>query len=106
MDAAPFAEIVRRLAKAYGPLKVPEGGPPLDELVLTILSQHTSDANAERAFHALRAAFPTWEGVLAAHEAAVADAGVVPAAARSPREAGGAEPGAAADDPERPGRHR
>ena len=72
MDAAPFAEIVRRLAKAYGPLKVPEGGPPLDELVLTILSQHTSDLNAERAFTALRARFPSWEAVLGTREAALA----------------------------------
>ena len=72
MDAAPYAEIVRRLAKAYGPLRVPEGGLPLDELVLTILSQHTSDLNAERAFTALRGRFPTWEAVLGAREATLA----------------------------------
>lgn len=67
-------EIVRRLRKTYGPLRAPRAEDPLVELVWTILSQHTSDANAERAFHALRAAFPTWEAVLAAREAAVADA--------------------------------
>lgn len=67
-------EIVRRLRKAYGPLRTPRAEDPLVELVWTILSQHTSDANAERAFHALRAAFPTWGSVLAAREAAVADA--------------------------------
>jgi len=36
---------------------------PLDELVGTILSQHTSDVNSERAFTALRATFPSWEAV-------------------------------------------
>lgn len=35
--------------------------PPLDELVSTILSQNTNDANRDRAFQALRRAFPTWE---------------------------------------------
>lgn len=38
-----------------------------------MLSQHTSDLNSERAFHALRGAFPTWEDVVAARSAAVAD---------------------------------
>ena len=37
--------------------------PPLDQLISTILSQNTNDANSERAFQALRAAFPTWEQV-------------------------------------------
>jgi endonuclease-3 len=43
-------------------------------LVLTVLSQHTSDRNAERAFADLRAAYPTWQAVVAAPERAVADA--------------------------------
>jgi len=37
--------------------------PALDELVLTILSQNTSDVNSERAFDLLCAALPTWEAV-------------------------------------------
>jgi endonuclease-3 len=37
--------------------------PPLDELVSTILSQNTNDLNRDRAFQALRIAFPTWEEV-------------------------------------------
>jgi endonuclease-3 len=37
--------------------------PPLDELVSTILSQNTNDANRDRAFKALRRQFPTWEAV-------------------------------------------
>jgi endonuclease-3 len=37
--------------------------PALDELVSTILSQNTNDTNRDRAFAALRRAFPTWEQV-------------------------------------------
>jgi endonuclease-3 len=37
--------------------------PALDELVSTILSQNTNDANRDRAFIALRERFPTWEEV-------------------------------------------
>jgi endonuclease-3 len=37
--------------------------PAIDELVSTILSQNTSDSNRDRAFAALRHAFPTWEQV-------------------------------------------
>jgi endonuclease-3 len=37
--------------------------PAVDELVSTILSQNTNDTNRDRAFEALRRAFPTWEAV-------------------------------------------
>jgi endonuclease-3 len=46
---------------------------PLDELVLTVLSQHTSDLNAERAFADLRRALPTWEEVVGLPAPALAD---------------------------------
>lgn len=62
-----------RLAKAFGPLQPPRATDPLDELILTVLSQHTSDLNAERAFGALRAAFPSWQQVVEAPSSAVAD---------------------------------
>ena len=39
---------------------------PLDDLVRTILSQNTTDANRDRAFGDLRAALPTWEDVMSA----------------------------------------
>lgn len=39
---------------------------PLDTLVITILSQATSDSNCRRAFLELRSRFPSWEEVLAA----------------------------------------
>jgi len=39
---------------------------PLDELILTILSQSTSDANCYRGWEALRERYRDWEAVLAA----------------------------------------
>jgi len=45
--------------------------PPVDELVSTILSQNTNDTNRDRAFAALRRAFPTWEAVRDAPKTAV-----------------------------------
>jgi endonuclease-3 len=59
-------EIVVRLEEAYG---LPEWRPhhdPVSELVLTILSQNTSDANSGRAFVRLLEAFPTWDAVAVA----------------------------------------
>lgn len=41
---------------------------------MTVLSQHTSDLNADRAFRSLRAAFPTWDELARARPDAVADA--------------------------------
>jgi len=66
--------ITGRLERRYGELVPPRASDPLDELILTVLSQHTSDVNADRAFTSLRAAYPTWEAVAAAPEADVADA--------------------------------
>jgi endonuclease-3 len=67
--------IANRLAKRFGPLEPPRAVDPLDELVLTVLSQHTSDLNAGRAFDDLRRAFPLgWQQVVDAPAEAVADA--------------------------------
>jgi endonuclease-3 len=54
--------IHKTLLKAYGE---PERSPldAVSELVCTILSQNTNDANRDRAYTALRARFPTWEQV-------------------------------------------
>lgn len=69
---------VRRVAtlldQCYGPRRWRSHGDPIDELVATILSQHTSDLNTERAFASLRARFPAWENVIEAPTEAVADA--------------------------------
>ena len=62
------AEIVDRLSQLYGePVWRPHGD-PMSELVLTILSQNTSDANSGRAFMCVRSRFHTWEDLLAADQ--------------------------------------
>ncbi len=66
--------IADRLDRVYGPRRWQPHLPPLDELVMTVLSQHTSDANTARAFQSLRSRFPTWEAVRRAPTSAVADA--------------------------------
>ena len=64
----------RRLARRFGPLEPPRRWDPVEELVLTILSQNTSDLNSDRAFAALRDRFPTWEALAAARPRDVASA--------------------------------
>ena len=44
---------------------------PMDELIYTVLSQHTSDLNTDRTFADLRAAFPTWKEVIDAPTEAI-----------------------------------
>jgi endonuclease III len=66
--------VLNRLRKRYGELLPPRRSDPLEELILTVLSQHTSDVNAERAYERLRAAFPTWEDVVNAPSGRVAEA--------------------------------
>jgi endonuclease III len=55
--------IYQRLLAFFGSPDWGNPMPPLDELVSTILSQNTNDANRDRAYHALRQRFPTWEAV-------------------------------------------
>ena len=55
--------IHQRLLTVYGSPDWRNPLPPLDELVSTILSQNTNDANRDRAFQTLRRQFPTWEAV-------------------------------------------
>lgn len=74
VDRRRVRAIHRRLERHFGELLPPRRSDPLEELVLTVLSQHTSDLNADRAFRSLRAAFPTWEAVLGARPGEVADA--------------------------------
>lgn len=74
LSPATIREIHRRLRKRFGPLDPPRGWDPLEELVLTVLSQNTSDVNSGRAYRALRERYPTWEEVAAADPAELADA--------------------------------
>lgn len=64
----------RRLLAAYGHAVWRKPLPPLDELISTILSQNTNDANRDRAFESLRERFPTWEAVRDAKLTKVVDA--------------------------------
>ena len=63
--------IHRKLLEFYGPPTWRSPLPALDELVSTVLSQNTNDANRDRAFAALRRRFPTWEQVRDAEAAEV-----------------------------------
>ena len=53
---------------------------PISELVLTILTQNTADVNAERAFEALRARYPSAGDVPVQHHRGGSDPGGDPAA--------------------------
>ena len=48
--------------------------PIIDEIVATVLSQHTSDINSERTFAQLKDRFPSWEQVAGAPPDLLADA--------------------------------
>jgi endonuclease III len=67
-------EVHRRLRAAHGAFVPKPVLQPLDEVVATVLSQHTSDINSERAFAQLKQRFPGWEQVAAAPVEQVADA--------------------------------
>lgn len=57
-----------RLREMYGrPVNLPHRK-PIDSLILTVLSQATSDLNRDRAFAGLTASFPSWEQVRDAPE--------------------------------------
>ena len=58
----------------YGPPVAPPHGAPLDELILTVLSQSTSDRNRDVAFLRLRERFEDWAAVRDAPRQAVEDA--------------------------------
>ncbi|MBC8143571.1 MAG: endonuclease III [Armatimonadetes bacterium] len=68
------AWVCDRLDDEYGTLQWRSHGEPLGALVMTILSQHTSDKNSERAYDNLREAFPTWDEVRVAETLEIADA--------------------------------
>ncbi len=55
-----------RLLELHGEPKPVRALPPLDELVLTILSQNTTDRNRDRAWGRLRQRYPDWQSIAAA----------------------------------------
>jgi len=60
---AHLAQVYEVLMATYGQPAWAADHDPLGGLVGTILSQHTSDINSERAYQQLMAMFPTWEEV-------------------------------------------
>tara|TARA_B100001750_G_C15463358_1_gene575623 strand:- start:170 stop:865 length:696 start_codon:yes stop_codon:yes gene_type:complete len=74
----PPAAAQRRAVEVLALLQKQQGVPtwfqrydPVTELVFTILSQHTSDVNSERAGHILKATFPSWDAIADADPAEV-----------------------------------
>jgi len=88
-DARPnglISLVNRRLVDSLGlPMRRPHRC-PLDELILTILSQNTTDINSLAAFERLRSRFPDWELLLSADYrevlSAIKTAGLGPTKAR------------------------
>jgi endonuclease-3 len=60
---AHIREIHRRLKRAHGPLEAPRRLDPVEELVLTILSQNTNDTNRDRAYESMRRRYRTWNAL-------------------------------------------
>jgi endonuclease-3 len=75
-------ETIGLLRSEYGALPRRPRRDPLDELVLGVLSQNTSDANSGHAFARLKDAFPDWQSLLAADtqriEEAIRPGGLAP----------------------------
>jgi len=67
-------EIINILDEEYGRAPQQTSDDPLFELVLTLLSQHTSDLNSGEAMHRLIERFPDWDAVLDAPVSDVEDA--------------------------------
>ena len=65
--------VYERLVEQWGVPPWEPDGDALGGLIATILSQHTSDLNSERAYARLREAFPDWADVRDAPVEAVAD---------------------------------
>lgn len=68
------AELIDLLGNEYGRIPLRPHGDPMAELVLTLLSQNTSDHNSGRAFQRLLSRFPGWDAVLDAPTAEVEEA--------------------------------
>ena len=56
-------DVMTQLGEAYGPVEWEPRYNPAEELVYTILSQHTSDINSERAFLNLMSVFGTLDAI-------------------------------------------
>jgi endonuclease III len=73
-DRRRLRTITDRLANEYGRPKLRPHRAPIDELVLTVLSQNTNDRNRDVAYFRLRERFPTWDAVAEAPVEEIEDA--------------------------------
>jgi endonuclease III len=62
-DRRRLRRIVDKLAAEYGRPVLRPHGKPVDELILTVLSQNTNDRNRDVAYARLRERFPMWDAV-------------------------------------------
>ena len=87
MSSARIAHAVELMTREYGPFPEERRLPPTEEMVFTVLSQHTSDINSGRAFARLMAQFGSLEAVargnIADIEEAIAPGGL--AKVKAPR---------------------
>lgn len=74
MSLLSIAEIVQLLSKEYGSITWRSRTDPLSELIVTILSQNTSDHNSRRAFASLLSRFGSWEAVAGGRVEDIAEA--------------------------------
>ena len=74
MSPARIARAVELMEREYGPFEAERRLPPADEMVFTILSQHTSDINSSRAYNRLMERFGTLNAVARADVAAIEEA--------------------------------
>jgi endonuclease III len=81
-DRRRLRRITDRLASEYGRPVLRPHGAPIDELVLTVLSQNTNDRNRDVAYARLRERFSSWpqvrEAPVAEIEAAIRPGGLAP----------------------------
>jgi endonuclease III len=73
-DRRRLRRIVELLRETYGPAEHEPHGAPVDELILTVLSQNTNDRNRDVAYARLRERFPSWDAVREAPVAEVEEA--------------------------------
>ena len=79
-NKADIARTIEMMTEQYGPFSQEPRLPPIDEMVFTILSQHTSDINSSRAYRRLMERFVTLDAVASAEiseiETAIASGGL------------------------------
>ena len=73
-DRRRLRRITDRLATEYGRPALRPHHAPVDELVLTVLSQNTNDRNRDVAYFRLRERFPSWDAVREAPVEEIEDA--------------------------------